>query len=278
MALHKVIALSDIRVPERLRAVDEDHALAIQASIVERGLIHPITVRHTPAAKGAKYELVAGAHRYRAVEMLEEPAIECIVVEAGKLDAVLIEIEENLFRNDLSKLDRAIFVQTYREVWEQRHGKISRGGDQRSNLHFCPADLIQEEATRGFSVHCAERLGLSIDAVKRSNRIAQNLPPDLRAKLRGTPAEDNQSLLLKFAGLEPEKRAKAAKAIDLAKGDISAAFDLLAEDRRAKPTADQKVASRLIDTWGRASPSLKREFIVNHREEIESLLKETGNA
>lgn len=71
MAEFKSIALTDIIVPERLRLVEEDHALAIQASIVEHGLINPITVRRTPpATKPFKpYTIVAGAHRLRAVEL-----------------------------------------------------------------------------------------------------------------------------------------------------------------------------------------------------------------
>lgn len=50
MAEYKSIPIEKIFVPERLRAVEEDHALAIQASIVEHGLINPITVRHGACA------------------------------------------------------------------------------------------------------------------------------------------------------------------------------------------------------------------------------------
>ena len=115
MSISKSIPLADILVPERLRTVDEDHALAIQASIVEHGLLNPVTVRQTPNGKHG-YTLVAGAHRYRAIELLDEKEIDAIVVKADADEAVLIEIEENLFRNDLSVMDRAVFVQTYRDV------------------------------------------------------------------------------------------------------------------------------------------------------------------
>ncbi len=65
MATLKSIAISSILVGERARPVDEDHALALAASMADRGLINPITVRPTPAANGGRtpYTLVAGGHR-----------------------------------------------------------------------------------------------------------------------------------------------------------------------------------------------------------------------
>ncbi|WP_237681621.1 hypothetical protein [Agrobacterium vitis] len=59
MAEFKTIPIDQIVVPERLRAVEEDHALAIAQSIVEHGLLNPITVRSTRAAKGGNYTLGA---------------------------------------------------------------------------------------------------------------------------------------------------------------------------------------------------------------------------
>lgn len=107
------IAVGDIFVPERLRAVEDDHALAIQSSIVEHGLLNPITVRRTPAAE-RPYTLVAGAHRLRAIELLDDgEGIDAVIVNADKDEAILIEVEENLFRNDLSVMDRAVFVQSF---------------------------------------------------------------------------------------------------------------------------------------------------------------------
>lgn len=276
MAVLKTLKLTEIDASARQREVNEDQALAIQASIVAHGLINPITVRHVPAAKGRKYALVAGAHRLRAMELLDETEIDAIVVQADALDAVLLEIEENLFRNELSKLDRAFFVMKYREVWEDKHGKITRGGDRRSkdqvdpllknSANFAelgslsPVDTLAEEASRGFSVHCAERLGLSVPAIKRASFIASNIPADLRKKLAGTPAEDNQSLLLRFASLEPELRAKAAKAMDLAEGDAVKALELLLPPVKDRSEA-AKVRDRLFDTWTRTNAKTRHHFL-----------------
>lgn len=265
MSISKLIKLADILVPERLRNVDEDHALAIQASIVQHGLLNPVTIRQTPRGD-RPYTLVAGAHRYRAIELLDEPDIEAVVVKADAEGAVLIEIEENLFRNDLSVLDRAVFVQTYRDVWEKTHGEINpKGGRPKNSVKLTgfansPVGLIAQEVERGFSVACADRLGISVSAIERLNRIARSLPKEVRQAVSGTPIADNQSQLLKLAKMEPEKLGKAHIALRETKGDFKAAVDLL-EPPAKKPDPEMQVLSRLIDAWERAKPATRKSFM-----------------
>jgi ParB family chromosome partitioning protein len=261
MAEFKTIAINDIIVPERLRAVEEDHALAIQASIVEHGLINPITVRRTPpATKPFKpYTLVTGAHRRRAVELNGEPTIEAMVVEADKVDALLLEITENLIRNELSALDRAVFVNTYRAEWESKYGKVAKGRPGNSvNI----TELIAEEAKAGFSAHTAERLGLSVSAIEKAQFIGKALSPDLRRRLRGTPVADNQSQLIKLAKLQPERQANVARALDLGH-DVPAALEHTDPDAKAKAEVSEQdvLFSRLVSTWSRTDEKTRARFL-----------------
>ncbi|UNE53534.1 ParB/RepB/Spo0J family partition protein [Bartonella machadoae] len=134
MAQFQRLSLDVIVVPERIRPVDDEHAKALAQSIAREGLMNPITVRHTPNAKEGNYTLIAGAHRLRAAALLGFGEIDAVVVQADKENAALLEVAENLFRNELSVIDRALFVQTYRELWEKKYGEIQRGGDG-SNQH-----------------------------------------------------------------------------------------------------------------------------------------------
>lgn len=269
MAEFKTLPVDKVLVPERLRVVEDDHALAIQVSIIEHGLINPITVRATPAAK-RPYTLVAGAHRLRAYELADEDwsrDIDAIIVTADKEEAALVEISENLFRNELSALDRAMFVMSYREIWERRRGKIGAGRPGNSAklaLLSDPTLVLEEEASAGFSVHVAERLGLSKRAVFRAQSIAQKLSPDLRRSLRGTANADNQSLLLKLARMEPERQKLVAVAFGETP-DIARAIDLTDPHAKAKAvqTAQQLVYSRLVDSWERADDKTKAEFLLH---------------
>jgi len=280
MAEFQTIVLTDIIVPERLRAVEEDHALAIQASIVEHGQINPITVRRTPpATKPFKpYTLIAGAHRMRAIELLGLWEIEAVVLDADREEAQLLEISENLFRNELSALDRAMFVLTYREVWERKHGKIARGNPTFANsvkfteLAGSPLDQIAEEAARGFSVHVADKLGVSKNAVEKWQFLGQKLDPALRLKLRGTAEADNQSLLLKLARMEPARQRKVATAIDQGQA-IPTAIELTDTAAKAKATKSEQeeLFDRLVATWARADEQTKARFRAHIRPPRETL-------
>ncbi|MCD1634459.1 ParB N-terminal domain-containing protein [Martelella mediterranea] len=260
MAVSKTIPIAKIHVPERLRAVEEDHALAISASIVEHGLLNPVTVRATPAAKGGAYTLVAGAHRLRAMELLDEMEIDAVVVDADQQESVLLEITENLFRNELSVIDRAVFVQTYRDVWESKYGKVEPGRpENRVNI----TQLMEDEARGGFSKHVARRMGVSPETVKLLTRISQRLHSDLRAAVRGTPVADNQAALLKLAKMEPQEQRRAAIALRAEGGDLKKALGHVKAVRSTeKPEAKRDgMLKALLEIWSKADDATRKAFL-----------------
>ena len=264
MAQFKTIAIDQIVIPERLRAVEEEHALAIAQSIVEHGLINPITVRHTPNAKEGSYTLVAGAHRLRAVELNDDSDIEALVIEADKDEAQLVEITENLFRNDLSVMDRAVFVQSYREVWERKRGKINPKGGRPGNSVNLTELLGAEAEASVFARHVADRMGVSRSAIERLNRIAKNLRPEVRAAVRGTPIADNQSELLKIARMEPSRQRQIAVALKQAPDLKRALVEIEAVQPKAELTAEDKrnlAIARLEKAWEDADEEICLTFL-----------------
>ena len=120
--------------------------------------------------------------------------------------------------------------------------------------------LLEDEASAStFSAHVAGRLGISVPAVKRLNQIAQNIPTSVREAIRGTPIADNQSQLLQVAKLPPELRRKAGAAIRKAGGDFRIAMTALSGPVET-PSPDAVALSRLIETWERASASVRAKF------------------
>lgn len=237
------LALNDLHRGERLRPVDMDVAAAIGASFEERGQISPITVRRTPAKnKGATpYTLITGGHRCAAADIIGWTELDAIVVEADGAEAQLMEIAENIYRNELCALDRAIFVLKYRELWEETHGKIERGGDRKSKGHDAP--LIGQAPPEGhdapsgifapgreLSKQVQERLGFGHDTYKRATRIGQNLHPVLRTALRGTGAEADQTKLLKLAKLPADDQLRIAASLK-EKPDLKLALSWLKPER-----------------------------------------------
>ncbi len=260
MAELKTLPLDKVLVPERLRDVEEDHAFMIGQSIRRVGLLNPITVRATPRAE-RPWTLVAGAHRLRGSELAGLKEIDAIVVKADKLEGELVEIEENIFRNELSALDRAIFVRRYRELWEEKHG-WDKGGRPSAETSVNFTEVSEDSAQGHFFKRVSERLGLSRSAIEKAQFVGQKLTPELRRTLRGTPIADNQSRLIKLAGMEPERQKKIAVAF-AEQPDLDRALDLTDPHAKAKSsqTAQDELLSRLKSTWARTDEKTRAAFL-----------------
>ncbi|PIO98619.1 ParB N-terminal domain-containing protein [Pleomorphomonas carboxyditropha] len=266
MAEVKSIPISQIHVPPRLREVEEDHARAIALSLEAHGLINPITLRYAPAKnKGTTpYILVAGAHRLAGATILGWTEIEAAIIEADQSEAQLVEICENLFRNELSALDRAIFVASYRDVWEQAHGKIRAGRPEKSGqvgpISDSPLDLISKEAGSGFSEHIAERMGVSVRNIKRLGQIAKSLSPAVRAAVRGTAAADNQSLLLSVAKRPPAEQQAIVSTMQAAQLDLPTVLRQI-KPAPAKVDPQEAIFATLSAAWKKADEATRARFI-----------------
>lgn len=252
----KQVAIVDIVIPNRIRPVDEDHAKIIAASIADHGLINPITIRSTPNAKDGKYTLVAGAHRLRACVLNDAETIDAVIVKADQTAATILEVSENLFRNELSVIDRAAFVQTLRDLYEQEHGEIKSGRPD-NRVKFT---LLMEG---GFSKYVADRLGLSVEAIKLLNRISQKLSPALRDELRHTPIADNQSQLLKLAKMEQTEQQRTVIALKETDGDLKKALELVeGKDSDKKPNLQAVYLSKAIEAVSKMTPETFAKFEV----------------
>ena len=253
-------AISSIHVGERLRPIDMDYAEAIAASMSELGQISPIMIRKTPAKKGTPYTLVAGGYRTTAATLLGWTEIDAIVVKADAVEAQLLEISENLYRNELNPLDRAIFVMKYRELWEEKHGKITRGGDQKSKPQN--AGLVFS-AGRELSKLVQERLGISQDKYERAVSIGTKLDPVLKQAVRGTTAENDQSQLLTLAKLPREDQIAVAAALKHTP-DVKKvlAFTKPPALVTTPPAPSQSIIlTKLIAAWDEASEETRDSFL-----------------
>lgn len=108
------LPLTAIMVGERERAFRPEHVSELRINIEDVGLIHPITVTKSDAGQ---YRLVAGRHRLEAFRALSAAGkrsfsqIPAILIAAA--DARKVELCENLYRNDLSVLEKAEHLDHY---------------------------------------------------------------------------------------------------------------------------------------------------------------------
>ncbi len=204
--IDQTISLNQIDITGRLRALDEDWAQAIAASIEVNGLLEPLVVR----AKGDAYQLVAGMHRYRALEILEKTQAPVRIVEMSDAHARLAEIDENLMRREVGALDRAIFLAERKAVYDELHPETRKGGDRKSDDAKIKAQTLRFDT---FTEEASEKVGLSQRSIQDAIALVKRLAPEAIEMLRGSEIDDNASQLKALSRLESEEQIAIANLI-----------------------------------------------------------------
>ena len=252
------LALDRIAIGRRLRPLNPAR---VQTFIEDpSALDQPIIVRPRMTAGGADHELVAGGHRLEAAARIKRPDIEVIVKEYDDNQAILAQIDENLQREELTALDRAIFLAERKRVWEAMHPDARRGGDRRSKAR---REAIERQSLPfGFSRAAAEAVGLSERTIRDAVALVEALGPEATRRLQGTPVADNAAELKALAKLDPTKRAKAVE--KLAAGEARLAGALKAAGL-AKPKVDgqEQLYRALISMWSRANAKTRKRFLAH---------------
>lgn len=128
------------------RKMDEARLAELAASLKTNGLIQPIIVRKVDDG----YELIAGERRLRAAHLAGFEKIPAIVREVDAWTQAQMALVENIQREDLNPLDRAL---SYRSLMEQlgltQVELAGRLGEDRSSIanHLRLmelADMVQE--------------------------------------------------------------------------------------------------------------------------------------
>ena len=104
----KVVELNlDDVLPNRFQPrikFDEESINELAMSIKKYGVIQPIVVRQI----GDKYEIIAGERRYKASRIAGKQTIPAIIYELSDKDSVEIALLENVQREDLTPIEKAI--------------------------------------------------------------------------------------------------------------------------------------------------------------------------
>jgi ParB family chromosome partitioning protein len=94
---------------------DKDGIRELAQTIDEHGLLQPIVVREY---EPAKYEIIAGERRYRAMKLLEWETAPAIIEKMSDHEAASLALVENLQRSQLSSVEEA---QAYRRLMDLNH-------------------------------------------------------------------------------------------------------------------------------------------------------------
>lgn len=260
MPLAQPIPLADILVTDRLRAVDPARALMLAANMKAEGLNVPIEVRAAPKKPG-KFILVTGGHRHAAAVQLGWDQIDAVVLDLSPDQARLREIDENLYRAELTELDRAVFLSEKKRLYEKLHPQAKHGGARPSDQVAIFGDLVPR-----FTVEACERLGMSERSLQRTLARA-TLPADVRARIAGTPIANRGSDLDALLKMAPEQRLPALDlllgAAEDAPRSLAEAAQRLSGVRKATPPREEVEFEALLKAWKTAGAAARTRFIAH---------------
>lgn len=270
------IPLFAINIPEaRARSYDPLKAQALAGSIAEQGLFHPIIVRATEDT----YELVAGLHRYRAMEMTGATEIAATVTELDGDEARLTEVMENLCRAELIALDRCQHLFELQQTHERMYPETKNGGDRKSDKirrQSLPSDPDAPEVF-GFAAHVAEQIGLSQRSIRLAVNIWKGLSEETRSRLYGTDLAKKQTELKALSDLSPVRQTKVLDLIfDEASDVTNVAGALAALEGGIKPSAAERRVEQLRSGLKSVSDEAFDQLIDEQAERVIASLKRMG--
>ena len=223
------IEIAAIDVVDRLRLVDRAYVEMLAASISETYLHQPIAVASTPGA-GNRYVLVDGENRLEAYKLLGRSTIPARIRDLTEVERRKHEIHANLIRNELTALDRTVFVGELASIFTVENAEARNGGDRKSKKWREKNQFANLANWSSFSKEAARRTGLSTRSIDRTRELFGKLSPEALALIRGTKVADNQAQLQALAEMEPEQQKIVAGLIaanaagNIAKARIVAGF------------------------------------------------------
>lgn len=250
--LHLDPALIDIP-DDRLREVDPEKVKELASSFKEIGQITPIEV--FPGTVSGRYTLNAGAHRLSAALESELPSIMALVFDGTADQRRIREIDENLYRAELTPYDQAAFLAERRAIYERLNGRVKAGRKARTGN----SDNLSQLS---FFDDVTAKFGLPRRTVERSLRRMGKISSEIWYALRGHPITKKASELDKLSKLNDAEQRKVVRLllqlVHPAK-NVTAALRSLSDDPVV--SVDDKQYQKLLDAWGKAGAKAKREFL-----------------
>ncbi len=214
-----LIPVERITITGNRRAIDDLKVTELAGSIRQIGLINPITVR-PDQTDAYNYFLVAGLHRLEAFKLLGAPKIEAKLIAKNDLETELIEIDENLIRNELHYTERGELLRRKKEIYEELYPETKAGiaggkasGEVRRTK--TESDFVQQTPKKAesdlslkpsFVTDTARKTGRSETVIKEELQIANKIIPEANQILKNKEIPKTEAV--KLAREEPEIQKK----------------------------------------------------------------------
>lgn len=263
------VPIEGIRIPERMRPLNESKVEALAQSIAAIGLQHPIGI--VLSDDDSFGTLVTGNHRLAAAKRLGWEWIDAIEIKLPELDRQLWEIDENLMRAELTPTQEAEHLRRRKELWEQR-GALALTGETAPNTGRKSAD-IGPGRPRGFAAETAAATGRAKSVINQAIRRAEQIVPEALAAVAGTSLDK---------GVELDALTKLAPEAQVAIAQRAAAGEVVSARQMAQivpPAARPAASTHVVDqadalslAWSKTNEEARRLFVARYRTDLAAIL------
>jgi N6-adenosine-specific RNA methylase IME4 len=206
----RMIALDEIAIGVRMRALRPEKVDELAGSIKTQGLLQPIAIRPR-LRKG--YALIVGRHRLEAHRKLGLDKIRAEIRAGIEADAALLaEIDENLIRGELWPAERALHVGRRKELYEIMYPETKKGKAPGAGRGKGKKKPLEESKNQTFVRDTATKTGkgrstIALDAQRAKNCVVLD-------KIVGTVLDEGAEIdaLCKLPEAEQRKLAKRVAA------------------------------------------------------------------
>ena len=241
------VPVDAIKVRVRLRTPSDEKVEGLAESIRDIGtLINPITI-------DGNYNLIAGYHRLLAFKSLGRKTIPSIMKEeSNDTFNELLEIDENLLRNELDYIEESDHLVRREELMASLGTIYSAGDNQHTSVE---SKVTVEELASG--------VGLSKRSYQQRKQISK-LHPEVKSLLSGTEYARSLVDLIKLSSEEDTIQLEAANLLTtgVCRTWKQAFFQARMKDHKLKTTP--QVDFNIKERWGNIPKSLMKFQKVSH--------------
>lgn len=273
------IPLDLIDAHPEARPIDPAGVAKLALSIGEGGLINPVLLRPV----GDRYQSIAGGHRIEATRelfdrgALAEPTIRANVREMDDDDAMLVMIDENLMRIDLTPAERAMQTAKRKEIYERKHPETKQGaapGNQYTGKGMEARQLgglPNAPENKSFTAATAAATGTSERAIQRDAERGKMIAPEILDKIiKGGKAGERLNTGTYLDGLKKLNHAEQQSKVQV---DLRSKQRTVSSQRtRARKRRElaeksmeeqevEKAVERLKKLWIEANEEVRNRFI-----------------
>lgn len=224
------------------RHFDDEGLKRLALSIQEDGLLEPLVVRQVDSG----FEVIAGARRFRALQLVGETAADCKVLsDISEEKARLLALVENLNREDLSPIEEvdAVVAVAQSELGLSAESEVvrvikaARNYERRGRL----TDGLSVETITVLQ-HLFQRIGINSISSFVANRLQLlNLPEDLLDSLRANRISlAHTKSLVRISDAEERKDLVDAVASGITTRELAARVNAKLQLSALSPTNPKK--------------------------------------